>query len=241
MKNLFDMMMEAQNGNAVNSLSKQFGLTREQTEQALELMMPAFSNGLKRNTADPMQLMNFMGNLSSGRHEQYHNDAAAAFRDDAINDGNEILAQLFGSKDTSRAVADQVAFASGIGPTILKQMLPVVASMLMGGLFKNSVGSGRAANPMGDLLGGIMENMMRGGMDNFTGGSQSRQAENPFGKMMEDFLGGMGQTTRQTQRPPERGEDIFGEMFETGRRVQDEYQKNIDNIFDTFLDGMRKR
>lgn len=67
MNNLFEMMMQAQDGSAMDTLGKQFGLSQEQTEQALELMMPAFSNGLKRNTSDPMALMNFMSALSSGR------------------------------------------------------------------------------------------------------------------------------------------------------------------------------
>ena len=36
-------------------------------------------------------------------------------------------------------------------------------------------------------------------------------------------------------------EDIFGEMFETGKTVQKDYQRNVESIFDEFLGGMRKR
>lgn len=250
MNNLFDIMMQAQNGGAVDTLGRQFGLSKEQTEQALELMMPAFSNGLKRNTADPMALMNFMSALSSGRHQSYHDDPTTAFRDEAIGEGNAILGHLFGSKDTSRAVADQVAFTSGIGPSILKQMLPVVANMIMGGLFKGSQGRASHGGVMDELLGTFMENMMGGSM----GGMQHRQrtqspqrnpmTDNPFGKMMEDFLGGtlgaQPRASREQYKPPERGEDIFGEMFESGRKVQEDYRRNVDDIFSKYLDGMRR-
>ena len=186
--------------------------------------------------------MNFMSALSSGQHQKYHDDPAQAFRDDAINEGNQILGHLFGSKDTSRAVADQVALSSGVGSSILKQMLPVIASMVMGGLFKG-ISTQKTRNPMGDLLGSIMKNMAGGGMPGMApqgGGSQNPMVDNPFGKMMEDFMGGAAKAAPEKPKAPERGEDIFGDMFEAGRKVQDDYKKNVDSIFDNYLDGMRK-
>ncbi|MEP1443762.1 MAG: DUF937 domain-containing protein [Hyphomicrobiales bacterium] len=247
MNNLFEMMMQAQNGGAVDTLGKQFGLSQAQTEQALELMMPAFSNGLKRNTSDPMALMNFMSALSSGRHQQYHDNPAQAFRSEAMGEGNAILGHLFGSKDTSRALADQMSLSSGIGSSILKQMLPVVASMIMGGLFKGTQGraSQSGGGVMDELLGSFMENMMGGGRAQQTQRTQNPMGNNPFGNMLEDFLGGgmnaQPRATREQYRAPERGEDMFGEMFETGRKVQDDYRKNVDSIFDQYLDGMKRR
>lgn len=249
MNNLFEMMMQAQNGTAIDTLGKQFGLSQAQTEQALELMMPAFSNGLKRNTSDPMALMNFMSALSSGRHQQYHDDPSAAFRSEAMGEGNAILGHLFGSKNTSRALADQMSLSSGIGSSILKQMLPVVASMIMGGLFKGTQGraSRSGGGMMDELLGSFMENMMGGGAGRAQQTQRRQQnpmGDNPFGNMLEDFLGGgmsaQPRAPREQYRTPERGEDMFGEMFETGRKVQDDYRKNVDNIFDQYLDGMKR-
>ncbi len=51
--------------------------------------------------------------------------------------GNDVLSQLFGSPEVSQAVVAQAAATSGVGQAILKQMLPVIASMVMGGLFKS--------------------------------------------------------------------------------------------------------
>ena len=52
-----------------------------------------------------------------------------------VNKGNEILGQLFGSKDGSRAVAASAAAQSGVEPSLLKKMLPILAmvGMLMYG------------------------------------------------------------------------------------------------------------
>ncbi|WP_163454629.1 DUF937 domain-containing protein, partial [Escherichia coli] len=79
---------------------------------------------------------NFMSAMATGQYGQYFDNAAQAFSPQGVQQGNDVLGQLFGSKDLSRAVAAQAAQASGVGQQVLQQMLPVLASMVMGGLFK---------------------------------------------------------------------------------------------------------
>ena len=131
---LFDMIAKAQNGQGMELLAKQFNLNQQQTQLALDALLPAFSEGLKRNTSDPMGMGGFLQAMGSGNHAKYFEEASTAFSQGGVADGNGILGHLFGSKDVSRAVAAQAASATGIGQEILKQMLPVIASMVMGGL-----------------------------------------------------------------------------------------------------------
>ena len=125
---LFDMLANAQNGKGVELLARQFNLTQQQTELALEALLPAFSQGLKRNTSDPYGIAGFMTALASGQHGQYFDNASRAFSPDGMADGNGILGHLFGSKDLSRAVASQAAQATGIGQNVLQQMMPAIAA-----------------------------------------------------------------------------------------------------------------
>ncbi len=76
---LFDMLANAQNGKGIDLLARQFNLTQQQTELALEALLPAFSQGLKRNTSDPYGIAGFMTALASGQHGQYFDNAARAF------------------------------------------------------------------------------------------------------------------------------------------------------------------
>ena len=55
-----------------------------------------------------------------------------------MNDGNAILGHILGSRDVSRAVATNASSATGIGPDVLKKMLPVVATLAMGALAKQA-------------------------------------------------------------------------------------------------------
>jgi hypothetical protein len=197
---LFDMIANAQNGNGIEALSRQFGLSQQQTQAALQALMPAFSQGLKRNASDPYGMADFMKAMASGQHAKYFEDAARANSPEGVAEGNGILGHLFGSKDLSNAVTSQAAQMTGIGQNILAQMLPVIASMVMGGLFKQSTGQmpGSGSSAGGGLLGQIMEQMTRGGLGGAPNGPASAPgsgagAENPFGKILEGMFGGAGQ------------------------------------------------
>ena len=290
---LYDMMMNAQNGEAMRMMAKQFGLNESQVELAMAALMPAFSTGLKRNVSNPMDMSSFLSALAGGNHAQYFEDMQAAFSPQGMQEGNGILGHLFGSKEVSRAVAAQAAAATGIGQEIFKQMLPVLATSIMGGLFKQATGQAGGqsyagamggSNPIGDLISEMMRQGMGGGrtkpapqaspMDNplgqilegMFGGGQQRQApqgggnpfgDNPLGQIFQDMLGGAmgGGQARQAPEPEQQPDpdvmpsgrkrnpydDLFGKMFESGREVQKGYQKNMESIFDQYLQGMNRQ
>jgi hypothetical protein len=94
-----------------------------------------------------------------------------------------VLSQLFGSKEVSHAVAAQAAATSGVSQAILKQMLPIIASMVMGGLVKSTSNQG-----LGGILGQFAE-MMRGQMPGQQPAPQPQQQApaNP----LDTIFGGM--------------------------------------------------
>ncbi len=289
---LYDMMMNAQNGDAMRAIAQQFGLSESQMEQATAALMPAFSTGLKRNASNPMDMSNFLSALAGGNHAQYFENMQNAFSPQGKQEGNGILGHLFGSKEVSRAVAAQAEAATGIGQDIFKRMLPVLATSIMGGLFKQATGqtsnqaqagSMGGSNPIGDLISEMMRQGMGGGhakptpkaspMDNplgqilegmFGGGAQRQPpkgasnpfGDNPLGQIFQDMLGGAmgGGQTREAPEPeqqpdPDRTatgrqrnpyDDLFGKMFESGKEVQQGYQKNVESIFDQYLQGMNR-
>lgn len=219
MPTLFDMLAQAQNGNGMQALAQQFGLSMQQTQSAVEALLPAFSQGLRRNTADPYGLGAFMTAMASGQHAKYFEDATRAFSPQGLDEGNGILGHLFGSKDLSRAVASQAAQATGLSQQVLQQMLPAMASMMMGGLFKQTTnqmqagGFGGGGNPLGEII----EQMMR----QAGGGARAPQPQspmdNPLGKVLQDMFGGGAQ---QPQSQPQQAPNPYGDN-PLGKVLQD--------------------
>ncbi|MCQ8871877.1 DUF937 domain-containing protein [Mesorhizobium sp. LMG17149] len=230
MPSLFDMLTQAQNGNGMQALAQQYGLSMQQTQAAVAALLPAFSQGLQRNTADPYGLGAFMTAMASGQHAKYFEDATRAFSPQGVDEGNGILGHLFGSKDLSRAVASQAAQASGVNQQILQQMLPAIASMVMGGLFKQTTNQMQAAGGFGgggnNPLGEIIEQMMRQGGGMQAPAPQPRQApapqnpmDNPLGKVLQDMFGG-GAPQPQPQSQPQPQPNPYGEN-PLGKVLQD--------------------
>ena len=154
MTNLYEMMMQAQNGQAMQNLSRAYGLSQQQTQSAIEALLPAFSMGLQRQTQDPYAFGSLAQMMTASPFGKMFDANGDGIPDNAQVAGNNVLSQLFGSKEVSQAVAAQAAATSGVSQAILKQMLPIIASMVMGGLFKSAGNSG-----MGGILGQFAEMM----------------------------------------------------------------------------------
>jgi hypothetical protein len=135
----------------VENLAGQFGLDRNQAQAALAQLVPALGKGVSNNIAQPGGLGGLIGALTSGKHARYLEEPAQLAQADTVNDGNAILGHLFGSKEVSRQVARSGAAKSGLSDDVLKKMLPVVATLVMGALSKQreEPGGGLAA-----MLGG---------------------------------------------------------------------------------------
>lgn len=241
MQNLYDMIA-AQNQAAVDALSRQFKLSQDQTREAVGALMPAFSTALRRNTADPLGLQSFLGALANGGHGRYYDRPEEATSAQAREDGNGVLGHLFGSKEASRAIAAQAAQATGIGEEVLRQMLPALAAMVMGGLFKQAT----QRRGRGDMLRDIIEEMMGAGLAPGARGAGERLPgrNDPYSEMFDRFMGGewsgagADQHTRHRQPEPPTGDDLFGPMFEAGREVSEGYRRGMESVVEGYLRGM---
>lgn len=134
MINLYELMLQAQGGEAMRNMARQFGLSSEQLQAAMTAMLPAFARGFERRAARPDVFSGFLDQMTKGPFSAFFEDTAAAFGLQARDRGNDVLEQIFGSKEVSRALAAQTEAMTGISQQVLKQMLPMMASIMAGGI-----------------------------------------------------------------------------------------------------------
>lgn len=159
MNAILDTILGAGGGGALNQIAGQFGLPQGQAQSAIEALLPALTGGLRNNVQQEGGLDSLLGALTSGSHSQYLDDPSTLANESTTLDGNAILGHLLGSKDVSRQVAANASAQTGIGADLLKQMLPVVASLAMGALSKQTVSAGpsNAAGGVMDMIGGLLD------------------------------------------------------------------------------------
>ncbi len=129
---LYTMLSSMNDGALQKQLAEQFAINQQQATKVLAAVTPAFSEGLRRQTATRADATDFMAALSSGRHAPFGFDVTKAFEPGAIAQAQNILNQLFRSAGLMRAITDQVANETGVPRETVQRMLPVIASVVMG-------------------------------------------------------------------------------------------------------------
>lgn len=142
------------------SVARDLGIDESQASAGLEALLPAVLGGFKKQArAQPTGLdglAGMLGGLGGGGLL----DEVLAPRPTDVNRGNDVLGQIFGTRDVSRTVAQNAASQSGLDPALLKKMLPIVAMLVAGVLSKQGAaaraptGGASAADLLGGLLGG---------------------------------------------------------------------------------------
>lgn len=186
-----DLIATEQGSRALEALSQRFNLTPDQTRAAIDQLAPAVMSGMRNETASPQGLQGLLGALVKGDHGRYLDGDEAGM----VDDGNGILAHIFGSKDVSRGVAAEVARETGLGDTTMKQMLPMVASLVMGALGKNLMGdqASTKGGGLGDMLGQMLGGAGGSGggeLGQMLGGAGGAGSAGGMGDMLGQLLGG---------------------------------------------------
>lgn len=156
--NLLDLLLSPENKGAMDSLSQNFNLSPQQTNAAVKELIPALTRGMQKNTGDAPGLDDLLAALQKGNHSNYLDSPDVLGKSATANDGNDILGHIFGNKQVSRDVAARASQRSGIASGVLKKMLPIVATMVMGQLGKKLLGGGQPVNRSSS--GGLVSSLL---------------------------------------------------------------------------------
>lgn len=155
---LLDIITQAGGAAAFEQIGARVGLTPAQTRAAAAALLPALAGGLKRQAGNP-DLGAILGRTGL--------DPGSAPTANTTSMGNQILGQIFGSKDVSRTVATNAADTTGIGADKLKALLPLLAALSVGALAARSASAGGQGGLNGML--GMLDQDGDGPMDDILG------------------------------------------------------------------------
>ena len=180
----------------LESIAKELGISETQAASGAAALTPAILGGFKKQAqAQPAGLESLGGLLSQLGGGGLLDDVLAPKPTD-VSRGNEVLGQIFGSKDVSRAVAQNAASQSGLDPGVLKKMLPMVAMLVAGYMAKQrTAGVGAQATSGGGGLGGLLGGLL-GGQAGGGGGLASMLDMDGDGNPLDDILRLVGKGQR---------------------------------------------
>jgi len=147
-----EILSSAQDGKFVENLAEASGLSIDQTQAAVAALTPALTLGLQNAASNPLVLEQIVAGLVHPTHQAAFVDASVAHGEEAAELGNAAVVHLFGSSAAAGQVVQIAARDAGLRPDVLSRLLPVLASVVLGGLFKSFENQGLGA-VLGKLAG----------------------------------------------------------------------------------------
>jgi hypothetical protein len=154
---------------ALQSIARELNISETDATTAASALAPTVLGGFRKQAeAHPQGLDGLSGLLNQfGGGGMLDSILSSQPTDTSL--GDNVLGKIFGTKDVSRAVAQNAAVQSGQDPSMLKKMLPMLAMLVAGYMAKQrGAGGARFSADGGAGLGG-----MPGGM---LGGMQAKDA-----------------------------------------------------------------
>ncbi|MEO5694798.1 MAG: DUF937 domain-containing protein [Usitatibacter sp.] len=193
--NIHDILGQA---GGLQSIARELGVSESQAASGAQALIPAILGGFKKQVQSQPAGMEGLGALLDQLGGGGLFDHVLSPEPTDVGQGNDILGEIFGSKDVSRSVAQNAASQSGLDPSLLKRMLPMLA-MLVAGYMARQHGDGAGSQPshtgglgglMGALLGGAAGGAGQGS------GLGSMLDMNGDGNALDDILRMAGKVVR---------------------------------------------
>jgi hypothetical protein len=183
----------------LKSMASELGVSEAQAASGAQALIPAILGGFKKQAQSQPNGLEGLGGLLGKLGGGSLLDNVLSPQPTNVNQGNDVLGQIFGSKDVSRTVASNAASQTGLDPSVLKKMLPVLAMMVAGYMAKQRGGDNDGAPASGGLggLGGMLGGLLGGGGGGGAkaGGLAGMLDMNGDGNALDDIMRMAGKVT----------------------------------------------
>ena len=183
----------AQTG-GLSSMARELGISEQQAATGASALLPAILGGFRKQAlggSGGAGLAGLLGQLGGGSLLE----EVLSPQPTPVGHGNNVLGEIFGSKDVSRAVAQDASARTGLDSSLLKKMLPMLAMLAAGYMARQNAGAAGAqqGGGLGGLLGGLMGGS--GGAAGTAGGLGALAGlldADGDGNPLDDILGRLG-------------------------------------------------
>ena len=120
----------------IQSMANELGISESTAAVGAAALLPAILGGFKKQAQASPEGLSGLGGLLNQLGGGGLLDDVLATHPTNVARGNDVLGKIFGSKDVSRTVATNASSKTGIDPSLLKRMLPMLAMLAAGYMAK---------------------------------------------------------------------------------------------------------
>jgi len=212
-------------------LAAQLGVDPQTAAQAAAAVIPSLIGGLQHN-ADQGQEQAIAGALAQHSSSNLFDSGSVDLNSVDTQDGAKIVEHIFG--DQSTQLAHAIGQKTGASGSLVNQLLPILAPIVLAYLAKKLTGSQQSADGgmLGSILGGILSG---GGLDSILGGGQQTSQQPSYDP--QPSTGDVSTTTPTTDAGSLQIDDT-PTVDETATPGVDQQPQSGGSIVDEILGGL---
>lgn len=180
----------------LSSMARELGIDERQAAAGATALLPAIMGGFRRQAqASPAGVAGLgalLGQLGGGGLL----DDVLSPQPTHVDRGNNVLGQIFGSREVSREVAQDASRKTGLDSSMLKKMLPILAMLAAGYMARQGSGAAGGAPVAGGGIGGMLGGLLGGSTSAGGAGGLASLAglldADGDGNPLDDILGRLG-------------------------------------------------
>src|SRR5438045_8987650 len=139
----------------LQSMARELGVSESEATRGAQALVPAILGGFSKQADGHPAGVEGVGDLLRQLGGGSLLDNVLSPHPTDTSRGDNVLGEIFGSRDVSRAVASNAAAQTGLDPSLLKRMLPILAVLVAGYMAKQH-GAGAQTTDSGGGLGGLL-------------------------------------------------------------------------------------
>ena len=175
---IMNIVSQFMGGNEINKLSDKIGATPDQTQSAIQSLLPTLIGGMAKNASNP-EGANALSNALEKDHDGgILENIGQFFGQGDTATGNGILKHVLA--DNRGAVENQVAQSSGLNAGQTSNLMAMLAPVLMGAMGKAKKEGGLDAGGLSGMLSGMASK------SGVSGGILGMLDKNGDGQVMDD-------------------------------------------------------
>lgn len=162
---LMALIAAGQHGRLIQGVAGVLGIEERVAGNALERLLRPLAHRLSDRAADPAEQEIVLDVIASGDFQRFLDDPRLLFGRDAVRDGEETLAYLYGSVEIARAHARTIGPPAGLDGEVFVRLMTLAASLMLAAMARQlaqRAQSGSRQAGLADLLRDLGHTILRG-------------------------------------------------------------------------------
>ena len=212
---LIDIILAANDGKTAGALALAGDYSVDAAEKALKTHVREIGSKIAVKARDPEELELLLDVIEAGEHDDYLTNPDALLSREAVEEGEEILAHVYGSVERARAVASTLRKPHGISEEKMQRMMTLAATLCVAALVKRGQQTYLAAD-MGGIASTFFSELIAAIIKGITHVPAKRRRRRNRATYAKSY-----KTSRKRRRQRKRSKrtrtpdlaDVFGELL----------------------------